>query len=65
MSSNNILGPGIDIKPPVNSIEQVKHLAEKVYGIFVISACELNGYDDKNYHLMVSFMLFYFLYLHW
>ncbi|XP_028035392.1 hydroxylysine kinase isoform X2 [Bombyx mandarina] len=45
-----LLEPGQVIRPIIDH-EQVKLLAERLYGISVLDLTELNGYDDKNYKL--------------
>ncbi|XP_075217058.1 hydroxylysine kinase [Lycorma delicatula] len=49
--SNNI----VDIqKPYIHSIEQIILLIKKLYGIETSKITQLNAYDDKNYHVIVS-----------
>ncbi|XP_053695338.1 hydroxylysine kinase [Sabethes cyaneus] len=42
------LKPGSKIRPIVTD-EDVRKLAERLYGIIILEMCELNSYDDKNY----------------
>lgn len=53
MSDNNVLELGICIRPILDS-EDVKKLVFKYYGFKVTKVVELNGYDDKNYHVGVE-----------
>lgn len=48
-----IVAPGEQIQPQIDLSGAVR-LAEKLFGIKVETATELNGYDDKNYHLQVT-----------
>ncbi|CAH0697273.1 unnamed protein product [Spodoptera exigua] len=49
--ASSTLEPGQVIKPIINH-EEVKLLAERLYGISVLELKELNGYDDKNYKIL-------------
>ncbi|KAI8423434.1 hypothetical protein MSG28_012567 [Choristoneura fumiferana] len=49
--TETVLEPGKVIKPVI-SHEEVKLLAERLYGISVLELTELNGYDDKNYKII-------------
>ncbi|XP_073960965.1 hydroxylysine kinase-like isoform X1 [Choristoneura fumiferana] len=49
--TETVLEPGKVIKPLI-SHEEVKLLAERLYGISVLELTELNGYDDKNYKII-------------
>lgn len=51
--ADKIVAPGEQIRPQIY-LDSAVALAERLYGIKVDSATELNGYDDKNYHLKVS-----------
>lgn len=42
------LKPGSNIRPIVTE-EDVRKLAERLYGIIILEMCELDSYDDKNY----------------
>ncbi|XP_058812415.1 hydroxylysine kinase [Topomyia yanbarensis] len=42
------LKPGSKIRPIVTE-EDVRKLAERLYGIIILEMCELDSYDDKNY----------------
>lgn len=42
------LKPGSKIKPTVSE-EDVRKLAERLYGIIILEMCELDSYDDRNY----------------
>ncbi|XP_054277230.1 hydroxylysine kinase-like [Macrosteles quadrilineatus] len=48
--ADQIVAPGEEIKPKIRLAEAIT-LAEHLYGIDVCEAKELDGYDDKNYHL--------------
>ena len=47
-----LLQPGQIIRPVVK-IDDVPSLVQKLYGLSVTSARELNSYDDKNFHIQV------------
>ncbi|XP_055524200.1 hydroxylysine kinase [Wyeomyia smithii] len=47
-SSPVTLKPGSKIRPIVTE-ENVRKLAERLYGIIILEMCELDSYDDKNY----------------
>jgi len=49
----NIQRPGEIIKPIIPD-DVVPELVKKLYGLDVISCEELDSYDDKNYHVIVS-----------
>lgn len=49
-SSNNLLKPGLKIKPQI-TIDDVEKLAQRLYGIIVNDIKELNSYDDRNYFI--------------
>lgn len=42
------LKPGSPIRPLVSE-EEVRKLAERLYGIIVLEMCELDSYDDRNF----------------
>lgn len=49
-----ILQPGVSIKPEVD-IEEVKCLLDELYDIKEVKEIsELNGYDDKNFHVVID-----------
>ncbi|XP_049787661.1 hydroxylysine kinase isoform X4 [Schistocerca cancellata] len=50
---NEFLEPGKRIRPDINK-EAVAELAYKLYGLPEVTVTELNGYDDKNFHLKVK-----------
>lgn len=50
---SKVVAPGEQIQPQIDLSGAVR-LAEKCFGIKVETAKELNGYDDKNYHLQVT-----------
>ena len=47
------ISPGEQIKPQLQLTDAL-HIAETLYGLKGIIGKELNGYDDKNYHIQVS-----------
>lgn len=47
----DILMPGQRIRPPSNNQIAVR-LLEELYGLKTSSIIELNGYDDRNYHVI-------------
>lgn len=50
-ASDAILKPGVKIRPVVTE-QQVRHLAERLYGIVPTEIQELKSYDDRNYLLI-------------
>uniref|UniRef100_A0A6P7GL55 Hydroxylysine kinase n=1 Tax=Diabrotica virgifera virgifera TaxID=50390 RepID=A0A6P7GL55_DIAVI len=48
---SSIQQPGLPIRATLD-LEDVKKIAFELYNISVTSAKELNGYDDRNYHLV-------------
>lgn len=54
-----VVAPGEQIQPQIDLSGAVR-LAEKLFGIKVETATELNGYDDKNYHLQVTTDVYYY-----
>lgn len=55
---SKVVAPGEQIQPHIDLAGAVR-LAEKCFGIKVETATELNGYDDKNYHLQVTAVYYY------
>ncbi|KAJ8924242.1 hypothetical protein NQ315_007034 [Exocentrus adspersus] len=53
MEAGDILKPGVDIKPVI-SLEAISELISSLYGFKVLKITEINGYDDKNYHVIVD-----------
>ncbi|XP_046661848.1 hydroxylysine kinase [Homalodisca vitripennis] len=51
--ADQIVSLGEQIKPQTD-LQGAVQLAERLYGITVEAARELDGYDDKNYHLKVT-----------
>uniref|UniRef100_A0A1B6KNZ1 Hydroxylysine kinase n=1 Tax=Graphocephala atropunctata TaxID=36148 RepID=A0A1B6KNZ1_9HEMI len=51
--ADQIVRLGEQIKPQID-LQGAVQLAERLYGISVEAARELDGYDDKNYHLKVT-----------
>uniref|UniRef100_A0A6M2DKX5 Hydroxylysine kinase n=1 Tax=Xenopsylla cheopis TaxID=163159 RepID=A0A6M2DKX5_XENCH len=47
-SDSNLLRPGVRIKPDIQE-DQVRRIAERLYGISCLGVCELNAYDDRNF----------------
>ncbi|KAJ9579227.1 hypothetical protein L9F63_024664 [Diploptera punctata] len=47
------LEPGMSIRPNLN-IESATSLIERLYGFKNFKLIELNGYDDKNFHVQVN-----------
>uniref|UniRef100_A0A182VPQ2 Hydroxylysine kinase n=1 Tax=Anopheles minimus TaxID=112268 RepID=A0A182VPQ2_9DIPT len=47
------LKPGSQIKPVVTE-EEVRKLAERLYGIIVLEMCELDSYDDRNFMIQAD-----------
>lgn len=55
MADNTVLlQPGVSIKPVVPNQECIKKILKEIYGFDCVSIKELNGYDDKNYHVQVT-----------
>lgn len=54
-----LLKPGQSIKPFVPS-DVASSLVQKLYNLEITSIKELNSYDDKNFHIMVSFFSYFF-----
>lgn len=52
-SQNTQLHPGICVRP-ILSLEDVEQIVKRYYGLRVVKISELNGYDDKNYHIHVE-----------
>jgi hypothetical protein len=48
-----MLHPGQKIRPHLSQ-EVAMRLVQRLYGLNDIAIVELNGYDDKNYHVKVS-----------
>lgn len=48
--SNKLLQPGECIRPAL-SINEVHNLVSDLYNLKVETVVELNGYDDRNYHI--------------
>jgi hypothetical protein len=48
-----MLQPGDSIRPHVSRQAAIS-LVQRLYGLKDITVVELNGYDDKNYHVQVS-----------
>jgi len=46
-----------DIRPPI-SMDQVKNILNSDYGFINCKIQELDGYDDKNYHITVRIMTY-------
>ncbi|CAH0552030.1 unnamed protein product [Brassicogethes aeneus] len=51
MENGDVLQPGLSIRPIINT-DCVKDLVRDLYGLEVEKINELNGYDDKNYHVI-------------
>ncbi|XP_058459567.1 hydroxylysine kinase-like [Malaya genurostris] len=47
------LKPGSEIRPVVTE-EDVRKLAERLYGIIILEMCELDSYDDKNFFIQAD-----------
>ncbi|XP_053680769.1 hydroxylysine kinase [Anopheles nili] len=47
------LKPGSQIRPTVSE-EEVRKLAERLYGITVLEMCELDSYDDRNFMIQAD-----------
>ena len=47
-----MLDPGEDIRPRL-SLQTAMTLVQRLYGLEDISVDEMDGYDDKNYHVKV------------
>lgn len=47
------LHPGTSIRP-ILDLETVEKLVKDYYGFRVVHVVELNGYDDKNFHIKVE-----------
>lgn len=50
---NQTLNPGSQIRPTVSE-DDVRKLAERLYGITVLEMCELDSYDDRNYMIQAD-----------
>lgn len=48
-----LLHPGTSIRP-ILDVEKVEQLVTEHYALTVVKIVELNGYDDKNYHVQVE-----------
>lgn len=48
-----MLRPGQHIRPLI-SRQEATSLVQRLYGLKDVAIVELNGYDDKNYHVQVS-----------
>jgi len=48
-----MLQPGQHIRPQLSQ-QMALSLVQRLYGYRDISIVELNGYDDRNYHVQVS-----------
>lgn len=53
MADGDILQPGLDIKPIIN-LDEVKQLVYDLYGFRVSKITVLNGYDDKNFQVLLE-----------
>lgn len=53
MNDNEVLQPGVSIKPLLE-FEDVQNIIVEHYGLKVVSVVQLNGYDDKNYHVITE-----------
>ena len=47
-----LLQPGMNIRPNLN-IDTAVSLVERLYGFKDIKLFQLDGYDDKNFHVQV------------
>lgn len=47
-NDGKLLRPGVRIRPDVQE-DQVRRLAERLYGISCLGVTELNAYDDRNF----------------
>lgn len=52
-TNTQILHPGISIRPILDT-EIVEKLVKDYYDLTVVEIVELNGYDDKNFHIEVK-----------
>lgn len=48
-----LLRPGTNIRPLIH-YEKVETLLKEYYDLNDVNIVELNGYDDKNYHIQVK-----------
>lgn len=48
VAESEILSPGTKIRPDVEE-EDVRRMAERLYGIIIKESCELMSYDDRNF----------------
>jgi len=53
MPRRTMLHPGEDIQPHLSQ-QTAKTLVQRLYGLKDVIVEELDGYDDKNYHVKVS-----------
>ncbi|XP_050100233.1 hydroxylysine kinase [Anopheles aquasalis] len=51
--STDTLKPGSAIRPIISE-EEVRKLAERLYGIIVLEMCELDSYDDRNFMIQAD-----------
>ncbi|XP_052865241.1 hydroxylysine kinase [Anopheles cruzii] len=51
--STDTLKPGSQIRPTVTE-DEVRKLAERLYGIIVLESCELESYDDRNFMIQAD-----------
>lgn len=52
-TNTQLLHPGTSIRP-ILDLENVKKLLKDYYGLTIVEIVELNGYDDKNFHIKVK-----------
>lgn len=50
------LKPGSKIRPVVTE-EEVRKLAERLYGIIILEMGEMDSYDDRNYHIQADTLI--------
>ncbi|XP_058061167.1 hydroxylysine kinase [Anopheles bellator] len=51
--NTDTLKPGSQIRPTVTE-DEVRKLAERLYGIIVLESCELESYDDRNFMIQAD-----------
>jgi hypothetical protein len=59
-----MLHPGEDIRPHL-SRQTAKALVHRLYGLKDVTIEELDGYDDKNYHVKVSLSGWVYIFEFW
>uniref|UniRef100_A0A182QZM0 Hydroxylysine kinase n=1 Tax=Anopheles farauti TaxID=69004 RepID=A0A182QZM0_9DIPT len=53
LHAQETLKPGSQIRPTVTE-DEIRKLAERLYGIIVLEMCELDSYDDRNFMIQAD-----------